>query len=199
MWHWAVEQKRTYGLTQDVFMVCDALKRMWREKHPQIVQLWQDLEDAFKLALTADKPSNVGQHLRVEKRGSWLVVVGPAGDVLCYPGAKINAKNEIVYLGQNQYTRQWGYISTYGGKIAENITQWLCRDLLAAGLVGVEKTAMETVLHVHDEIVAEFADNRYLDDEEPAQVITRRMTEIPWAPGLPLAVAAHVTDRYHKE
>lgn len=55
--------------------------------------------------------------------GGNLFVRLPSGRRLCYWGAKIREKDgreQIVYQGTNQTTKQWGLIETYGGKLVEN-------------------------------------------------------------------------------
>lgn len=211
MWEWAVAEKRTFGLSEAVFRVCDALKRMWREKHPATVALWSDLEWAFRHVLGEDRPDRITSPrytvekpfervrvglLTVEKKGSWVRIIGPAGDCICYPGARLK-RDKIVYWGQNQYTRQWSEISTYGGKLAENVTQWTCRNLLAESILAAERVQLPVVLHVHDELVTEFDAKR--QDEFMLALMRECMTASPWAKGLPLAVAAHTAPRYGKD
>jgi len=189
MWQWAVKKKQTYGLPELTFRTCDAIKRMWRLANPAIAQFWDDLETAVKQVLDGSAPRKVGM-LTVDKTGAWLRIRLPSDSYISYPGARIDEKGRISYMGQNQYTRQWCRLTTYGGKLAENVTQALCRDLIAESLVNAEEMRIGTVLHVHDELVIE-------DGEEDDLI--QCMTDIPWAEGLPLAVAAYTTDRYHKD
>jgi DNA polymerase len=195
MWEWAVRERRTLGLPEMTFRVCDALKRMWRRRHPKIVAFWGDLEQGFAhVASGTVRSAQIGL-LRIDKVGAWVRIGGPAGDFISYPGAQVAPNGTLRYLGQNQYTRTWGYVSTYGGKLAENVTQWLCRDLLAESMLNAESIQLPLVLHVHDEDIAEVDDN-YASATEDLQWC---MTHVPWAAGMPLAVAAHETDRYAKE
>lgn len=188
MWEWAVREKRTLGLAQDVFVTCDSIKRLWRARHPKTVQLWADVEESFRNAIEG-VPSRVGR-LAFDKTGAWVRIRLPSGRYLSYPGAAISDKGSITYLGQNQYTRTWGRVGTYGGKLAENVTQALCRDLLAESLVRCEENNVGAVLHVHDEIVTESC---------AEEDLVKLMTGATWAEGLPLAVATYRTARYHKD
>jgi DNA polymerase len=196
MWHWAVRENKTLGLDAAVFMTCDALKRLWRRRHPKIVRFWSAIEEAFAAACEG-RTTQVGK-LRVDKVKAWVRIRLPSGRFLSYPGAarmaerltdhELASSGHLSYLGQNPYTKQWSRIGTYGGKLAENVTQGLCRDLLAESLVRCEDDNVDAVLHAHDEVVTE--------GEEDLVTI---MTSAKWTGGLPLAVSTFRTDRYHKD
>lgn len=141
--------------------------------------------------------------------GWWLKVELPSGRVLSYPGIGISVEKQvdedddrteyrerIRYMGQNQTTRQWSKQYTYGGKLSENVTQALCRDLLAFALVNVEiNLGWPIVLHVHDEIVCDVPKT----DEYTIQGLISRMCELPsWAGGFPLAATGDELMRYAK-
>lgn len=141
--------------------------------------------------------------------GWWLKVELPSGRVLSYPGVGISVEKQIDedddrteyrerirYMGQNQTTRQWSKQYTYGGKLSENVTQALCRDLLAYALVNVElNMKWPIVLHVHDEIVCDVPKT----DEYSIQGLISKMCELPsWAGGFPLAATGDELMRYAK-
>src|SRR5262249_10894225 len=86
--------------------------------------------------------------------------------------------------------------ATYGGKICENLTSGICRDLLAGALLACERAGLPVVLHAHDEVVVEV-------DAATAPQALRRLAEImstppPWADSFPLAVEAFACGRYVK-
>ena len=141
--------------------------------------------------------------------GWWLKLELPSGRVLSYPGVGISVekvieeddaerpeyRERVRYMGQNQTTRQWQKIYTYGGKLAENVTQALCRDMLAFALVGVERAGWPIVLHVHDEIVTDVPNA----PKYSAAELERLMCVLPdWAEGFPLASEGQELERYAK-
>ncbi len=198
-WDWCVAKNmRTFGLPRETFIACDVLKRLWRAAHPNVGKMWKDLQEAFRVQVNSPMPDGipVGQHLRVERRGTWITVAMPGGKKMCYPSANVDDNGKCSYMGVNQYSRQWSRISTYGGKMAENITQSLSCDVLAHGMVLAEMDGYGIVLTVHDEIIAEAPDT----PEFSAEGLSRMMATVPtWAPGLPLAAKGFEAYRYRKD
>jgi DNA polymerase len=83
--------------------------------------------------------------------------------------------------------------STYGGKLVENVTQAVARDLLAAATVRVDRHPdYELVMHVHDSLVAEVEAGAG-DVEEFCRLISRLP---PWAEGLPLVSHGYRDTRF---
>ena len=58
-------------------------------------------------------------------------------------------------MGRDSYTGQWCRLDTYGGKLTENITQAIARDILTFAMKNLERAGYAIVLHVHDEVVSE--------------------------------------------
>ena len=85
-------------------------------------------------------------------------------------------------------------VSTYGGKLCENVTQAVCRDLLTAAMLRLDAADYEVVMHCHDEVVCETPEAWGSDEE-----LVRIMTELPaWASGFPLEAAGYSARRYRK-
>lgn len=194
---WTQREKRpTYGLSEDAFVVCEMLKRAWREAHPMTVAFWSDLENAARCAITSPGVlMHVGE-LRVQRDGAWLRIRLPSGRCLCYPAPAIEPDGRISYMGMHQYTKQWQRLYTYGGKLAENVTQAVARDVLCHGMKLADDHGFPVILTVHDEIVCEV-----LDEGAPCvDSLVHWMTRVPeWAHGLPLAASGFEAQRYGKE
>lgn len=218
----------SYDLPRKVWLTCDAIKRMWRESHPETVKFWRDLEDAAQAAIrnpgrafwagapvreNGDRAVKITRTFSRDENGDkvpgwWLKVELPSGRVLSYPGIGLSVEIEvdedtgqknkrvrIKYQGENQTTRQWGWQFTYGGKLAENIVQALCRDLLAWSMPVVEAAGYPIILSVHDELITETPD----DDRYTVAELEAAMCHLPsWARGFPLAAEGDIMYRYRK-
>lgn len=166
----------------------------WRRANPAIVALWGMLEAASRRALFMGRAETVRGIVMEMRRGD-LVVALPSGRELCYAAFGCDGKTaRLTYEGQNQVTRQWDTVETYGGKLTENLVQATARDLLAVTLVRLERAGYRTVFHVHDEAVCEL-------DEGHTLAGMRRIFETPpkWARDLPLRAAGYETPFYKKD
>lgn len=194
-WGYASSRKATFGLSSMAWKTCDAFKRLWREAHPNIAAWWGELQDAAISAVVNKGTVYVCRKVQVRCDGAWLRIRLPSGRCLCYPAPRIES-GKLTYMGVNQYSRKWSRLSTYGGKLAENITQAASRDILASAMPAIEAAGYRIVLTVHDEIISEAPDDpRYSVDE-----LAGLMSANPlWAAGLPLAAAGFETYRYRKD
>jgi DNA polymerase len=113
-----------------------------------------------------------------------------------YTGQKERGEPNTTYIvGDPRNTKQWCRISTYGGKLAENITQAVCRDILADAIRRVEKAGFKVVAHVHDEIIVEGD-----FDEEDRMAFEILMCDVPeWAKDFPISAGCWMAPRYRKE
>lgn len=194
---WAKSKKMSdFGLSDKAWIVCDAFKALWREAHTNVEELWGNLETAMREAIVNPGQTYRAKGMPIRKDGSWLRIRLPSGRYLSYPGAQVDEKGKISYAGINQFTRQWCRVSTYGGKIAENVVQAISRDILAHGISGSSNAGYNPVLHIHDEILCEVP-NR---DEYNVDGLAKIMSTNPeWAEGLPLAAAGFEALRYKKD
>lgn len=193
---WATKHRRTYGLSEDVYVACESLKRLWRDAHDATVSLWASAENAARTAIL--NPGNVfhAGRLQFDRKGAWLRMRLPSGRFLLYPNPKLEgAQQQIHYAAWNVYTKSWRHEPTYGGKLVENATQGLARDVMAEGMVGAERAGYPIVLTVHDELVTETLDN----DAFSQISLSHYLASTPaWAPGLPLAAKGYQSKRYRK-
>ena len=96
----------------------------------------------------------------------------------------------------NQTTRKWGKVETYGGKLVENITQAIARDVLAQAMLRISEYGYNIVMHVHDEVVIEVPE---ASAEKALQhLYTLMSVGFEWSVGLPLEVDGYLTPFYKK-
>lgn len=183
----------------------DGFKNAWRDRYPKIVDLWYALERAAMSAVkNPGKTFDVNGLIRYKMSGSFLFCRLPSSRVIVYPYPDIRQKEmpwgeeraAMFFLGQNTITRKWGRMDTYGGKLSENVTQAVARDVLADAMIRLSNQGFEIVMHVHDEIVAE---TEAVSAASQFPRFTACMAALPrWAEGLPIAVSGWHGRRYRK-
>jgi DNA polymerase len=195
-YEWTVRKKRPlFGLSEKAWRMCDGFKRAWRAAHPNIVAYWAQLDVAVRRAIASpSKPVKCGR-VTVRRDGAWLRIILPSGRSLCYPSPRIDDDNKITYMGVNQYSRKWGRLNTYGGKLFENICQAVARDVMAYNMFEIERAGYDIVLTVHDEVITEAPDTDEYTHEQLAGLLA---ANDDWAEGMPLAAAGFETYRYRK-
>ena len=188
------------GLTEDELP--DIVSR-WRQANPRIRDLWYAVENAALAAMETARPQAI-RGLIFTLEGdllygqSFLTVRLPSGRKLYYPKPFLKenqfGKQALHYYTVGQQTRKWEVASTYGGKITENIVQAIARDCLAVTLERIYDRGLQTVFHVHDEVIID------APMETTVEEICDLMAEpIPWAPGLILKGAGFESSYYMKD
>ena len=195
-WNWSVETKRnTYGLSHDTFCVCDSIKRLWRASNPAISSSWAKLENAARNAIHESGQDFPVGKVTFRRDGNWLRCILPSGRCLCYPSPRVSDEGQISYMGQNQYTRQWSRLTSYGGKILENICQAIARDVLFYNLPAVEEAGYSVRVKIHDELLTYAPDGLLWGPKHLSDLMSKPAL---WASGLPLAAAGFEGYRYKK-
>jgi DNA polymerase bacteriophage-type len=181
-WQWATKKGRTMGLSQNVYVVCEALKVLWRNAHPATVQLWADVETAVRCAIINKGEVFTAGRLQFDRKGAWLRMRLPSGRYLLYPNPRlVGGMQEIQFAAWNVYKKCWKHETTYGGKLVENACQGSARDIMAYAMPAAEAAGFPIVLTVHDELVTEPLD---LPERSSDELSTILSTNPPWAEGL---------------
>lgn len=190
------------GLSERVFLTCDALKRLWRAAHPAISSFWVGDDDnpgiGKSVALAVRNPGETftSRRLKFRRDGNWLRIGLPSGRALCYPGPEIDEDGQFSYMGVDQRTRKWGRIKSHGAKCFENVTQAAAADQMFMPVPQIESAGYLPVLHVHDELVCETPDN---ENFTSAALAAMMCADLGWNKGLPLAAAGYEAARYRKD
>lgn len=176
----------------------EEIKQTYRAANPRIAKFWADMDRAMR-----NRSGRVGEYITVHPKANGLVTIKlPSGRELLYHKlhfrtvSKFDKEVEALHFLDPKSHR--AVIPTYGGRLTENVTQAVARDVLAHALVNLDKENVAVVAHVHDEVIAE------------GGVTVERMKELmgagvgnplapPWADGLPLAAEGYYCARYRKE
>ena len=194
-----------YGLkfTEDE---AQAIVDAYRAANPLIVQMWKEEDDANKHAIR--NPHTVidrGRSGSVMFNGQHLLRKLPSGRCLCYRNAKIE-KRETPW-GQMRWTivhdanffakgtRELYRSKMHGALSVQNVTQALCRDVLAVGMYRASKFyGLDIRLHVHDELGVATTTPHIA-----GVLLVKAMTSpIRWCEGLPIASSVDIIRRYRK-
>lgn len=176
----------------------EEIKQTYRAANPRIAKFWADMDRAMR-----NRSGRVGEYITIHPRANGLVTIKlPSDRELFYHKlhfrtvSKFDKEVEALHFLDPKSHR--AVIPTYGGRLTENVTQAVARDVLAHALVNLDKENVAVVAHVHDEVIAE------------GGVTVERMKELmgagvgnplapPWADGLPLAAEGYYCARYRKE
>ena len=169
----------------------------WREANPKIVQYWWDVEKAAMRAFKSKERQDIGKISFVFYSGTlWMVL--PSGRKLAYlkPKQQPNrfGRMSLTYEGVGQ-NHKWARQETYSGRLVENATQAIARDILAEAMARIEDKGLNIVAHVHDEVIIEAPKDKYTVDE----ICQLMATNPDWCDGLPLAAAGYKGDYYFKD
>ena len=168
----------------------------WRAANPNIVRFWNALGNAVSEVIEKHNSVRVGKVVVYRKEGHLLIRL-PGGRDLCYLSPR--------FVTNRFGSRGIGYLAasaggkmelqeTFGGKIAENCTQAIARDLLAHAMLNLEAAGYPIVFHVHDEAVMEVPIGQGSVEE------ACRVMAIPpdWARDLPLRADGDEMTYYKK-
>lgn len=176
----------------------EEIKQTYRAANPRIAKFWADMDRAMR-----NRSGRVGEYITIHPKANGLVTIKlPSGRELFYHKLHFRTVNkfdkEVEALHFLDPKSHRAVIPTYGGRLTENVTQAVARDVLAHALVNLDNENVAVVAHVHDEVIAE------------GGVTVERMKELmgagvgnplapPWSEGLPLAAEGYYCARYRKE
>lgn len=184
----------------------------WREINSMIRDLWNIVDSAAITVITnggaqtirsetTDAIITLACELDVITGTRYMTILLPSGRKLYYPSPEIGVNRwgnpSVSYTGQNQTTKRWERVETYGGKLVENIVQAIARDCLAIAIENLEAQGLHVVFHIHDEVVIDTP--AWADEDTMLETVTKIMTKpIPWAQALPLNADGWV-DKFFKK
>lgn len=177
------------GLTEDEL---PTIVSKWRTANPRIVKLWADVEERVRYVIQYGYKVVLHHGVEFEYDNQNLYIKLPTGRKLTYFNAEVGVGG-IKYRAKDQKTGRWGPVSTFGGKLVENIVQSIARDCLAESMLRLEDKGYPVIFHVHDEVIVE-------GTEDQLEEIMNIMAEpLDWAPGLYLPAAGYCSPYYKKD
>lgn len=221
------DDRPSYILDKKVWRTCDAIKRMWRESHPETVAFWRDLKDGILAAVrNPGREFWAGAHLRRNGErairiwrtvefdssgrkvpGWWLCMELPSGRILSYPGIGVSVTKE---------TDEDGRVNTnvrikYQGE-NQLTRQWAtlythggkaCENLVQALCRDLLAYAMINVERGGYPIVLSVHDELVCETPDTPEYtvaeLEKLMCELPeWAEGFPLVAEGQELKRYAK-
>lgn len=183
--------------------LCKYTVETYRNRYPEVPAMWKAQEAAAIRAV--QKP---GERVKAGVvtwfvEGRFLKCQLPSGRCLHYFDPEIKSaktswgevKPSLRFWGIDQKTKKWTRQATYGGKLTENITQAIARDIMAYAKIELDKhDDYDLLISVHDEIVSE-VDHGEGDEKEFESL----MAQLPAAfAGCPITAEAKRYGRYRK-
>lgn len=168
----------------------------WRAANPNIVAFWSALDRVARTVIRRKTSARIGK-VALYWQDDKMFMRLPSGRNLCYqsPHFTVNrfGSDAIGYYAPNA-AGQMVVQETFGGKLAENATQAIARDILAHALLTLEKNGYPVIFHVHDESVIEKPIGQGSLEEA-----CRLMAIAPdWAKDLPLRADGYECAYYQK-
>ncbi len=172
------------------------LVQTWRDANPNIVRLWNALENAAMRCVRKKHATHThGVTFTYESR--FLFMTLPSGRRLAYAKPRIGENRfgspSLAYEGVGE-ARKWMRLETFGGKLTENLTQAVARDILCFAMENLTAIGCEIVMHCHDEAIIEAPETLSL---ETVCAVMGRVP--PWADGLILRADGYECNFYRKD
>ena len=169
----------------------------WRAANPNIVAFWNAMDRAARKVIRSKTSARVGKVTLYWQDDKMLMRL-PSGRNLCYqsPHFTMNrfGSDAIGYYAPNA-AGQMVEQETFGGKLAENATQAIARDILAHAMLNLDAAGYPIVFHVHDEAVMEMP-----ICEGSVEDACAVMGQPPdWASDLPLRADGYECAYYRKD
>jgi len=193
----------------------DKFKKVWRESHPNICDMWDALDWCAMQAV-----SNPGQVFRfvgngnTPEQGVAYVVKGdfllcrlPANRMIHYykPQIKMTLmpwtdhNDDPVYKPQVWFwtmtSKGWRFEKGWRGIWTENIVQGTARDIMVQGMFACERRQIPLILTNHDEIMGEMKRGFAPSPDEFSGII---VCPPPFAEDWPVKADSWVGSRYRK-
>ena len=174
-----------------------------RQRYPEVPTLWSNLETAAIAAVSDPGCEITTNRTTWYVDDDWLCCMLPSERVMRYRYPEVRAvetswgetRHALTYMSISGVDNNWRRTHTYGGKLAENVTQAAARDVLGGAIRRTAASEIyDPIMHVHDELVAE------VDEGQGSIEEFERLIAAPpiWAEDCPIAAEGKLLTRYGK-
>lgn len=194
-------------LTRRAWLVAEAIKLAWRDRHPAIVDAWADTEAAAIAAVTHQGEAFQLAEGRLaflcrEMFGKrFLLMRLPSGRCIHYANVTLceqktpwGAVKQQIWFDKVENGRVLRS-ATYGGDFWQSAVQGGARDIMAQGWLNVEAAGYDPLFSVHDELAAE-ADPQCVDLPQFESLLCQRDA---WAATCPVTAKGYIAPRFRKD
>jgi len=215
-----------YGMGKDTFIKTAKLQfgldvteedaeagvRAYRQTFSLIPRLWSGLKNAAAKAVINRSRVTYGRITFGTARANgttWLAMKLPSSRCIYYKNPQVESRlipkfeyvgpvPTVTHEGRNSITRKWGRVALIPGRITENAIQGFTRDIMAQGLLNVERSMPEVRLigTVHDEALGLIAESAV--NSQTLETFNQHLCNIDFAKGLPLSAKGFIAERYKK-
>jgi DNA polymerase len=173
----------------------------YRQAHPKIVELWSNLDNAFKVAVGGRRTfipihGNVGLEFGYCKNTKTVYISLPSKRKIWYPNTYIGSDGTA--YRSKYYQGKMVKDKIYGGKLAENICQAMATDIAHEWGIKVVEQHENTdfILQIHDENIWSFP----LATENKLEIVVQALQELgEWTKTIPLSCSAFEAIRFMKD
>lgn len=190
------------GIARRAWVAAEIVKLRWRAANPATIAFWAAMKEAAIIAIERKGVAIACRGIKFRQLGSFLFMRLPSGRAICLPYPEVrDAKTPwgtlqpaLTFMAVDSMTNKWQRQAAYGGMLANYATQGTARDVMAHGMLAVERAGCSIVLTVHDEIVSEVPTGHGSLEE-----FILLVSIVPaWATGLPISAGGFREERYRK-
>lgn len=164
---------------------------IYRDTHPAVKDLWGEAGRMISAIAGTNMPVIWGDLLEV-RTGE---IIGPGGTRLRYPELAYEEDDQAKFGGEWRYRTRKGRTKLYGGKLTENIVQWLAWVAFYQDVCRIGKeTGFWPNERNHDAATWLIPDDQYA--EQTLAWFVAEMSRPPqWMPDIPLDAEGSLSER----
>jgi len=174
---------------------------IFREKYYHVKEFWYGLKDAAEDAIINQGTLTSFGYIQFMSHQGFLFLILPNGKALAYYKPRVEEvkapwgwTQSVTHLGMTS-KNSWRRVSLTPGRLAENATQAMCREILMEAVLDLERLGHKIILTVHDEVVIETPIDGGVSIDEVNKIMCNRDEVYT---GFPLKAAGFETKRYKK-